>query len=464
MSTSAEDREVMERIARLASRVNRHKNQQAGLIPPPPFRAQHRMSIDSKSARRTDIDVPKDTGYYRGSHRGHPYRGYHGAPRPVHRNRTLVLNGASPSSRSVDDLGASSDTSTSSWVHKNDRHLQIINSSVYQQEAPSRRQAMEQTRQQQLAAKNRQERAKLISHLNRLANNGGYETANHQKTAGKYVITVDGIQFTVTKQGSKLVKVPGASSSRSTGDGEVTYPSAGDGNSAKATPRMAVVGGVKFYRSKNGNLYRHGVVKAQRQSGTVKKVNVPCKQFSMMGSCAKGPQCRYTHDPHKVAICKDFLLGGCPNGDDCDLSHDPTPERTPACLHYARDSCTKSDCKYAHVKVSTAAPVCRSFGFYGYCEGGAECPERHVFECPDFSNTGTCKIRGCKLPHRERASVLRKASSSKSEDVEMEDVSSDDDGESIDDYDVDSDEVDEFIGEDETGGLDFTEQKDFIEL
>lgn len=254
----------MERIARLASRVNRHKNQQAGLIPPPTFRAQHRMSIDSKSARRTDIDVPKDTGYYRGSHRGHPYRGYHGAPRPVHRNRTLVLNGASPSSRSVDDLGASSDTSTSSWVHKNDRHLQIINSSVYQQEAPSRRQAMEQTRQQQLAAKNRQERAKLISHLNRLANNGGYETANHQKTAGKYVITVDGIQFTVTKQGSKLVKVPGASSSRSTGDGEVTYPSAGDGNSAKATPRMAVVGGVKFYRSKNGNLYRHGVVKAQR--------------------------------------------------------------------------------------------------------------------------------------------------------------------------------------------------------
>lgn len=87
-----------------------------------------------------------------------------------------------------------------------------------------------------------------------------------------------------------------------------------------------------------------------------------------------------------------------------------------------------------------------------------------MFECPDFSNTGTCKIRGCKLPHRERASVLRKASSFKSEDVEMEDVSSDDDGESIDDYDVDSDEVDEFIGEDETGGLDFTEQKDFIEL
>ena len=64
---------------------------------------------------------------------------------------------------------------------------------------------------------------------------------------------------------------------------------------------MAVVGGVRFYRSKNGNLYRHGILKAQRyvprdtplpqltpesvrQSGTVKKVNVPCKAFSMTGN------------------------------------------------------------------------------------------------------------------------------------------------------------------------------------
>jgi len=233
---------------------------------------------------------------------------------------------------------------------------------------------------------------------------------------------------------------------------------------------MALIGGVKFYRSKNGNLYRHGIVKAQRQSGAVKKVDVPCKQFSMTGSCAQGPRCRYVHDPHKVAICKDFLQQGeCPHGDNCDLSHEAVPERTPACLHFARDSCTKPDCRYAHVKVSPAAPVCRDFGFYGYCAKGASCPDRHVFECPDFSNTGVCKSKGCKLPHRERASVLRRGaggrdlSSMDNDDQEMEDVSSDDDGESIDD-DVDSDEVDEFIGQDERGGLDFAEQKDFIEL
>jgi hypothetical protein len=158
--------------------------------------------------------------------------------------------------------------------------------------------------------------------------------------------------------------------------------------------------------------------------------------------------------------------GDCPNGDNCDLSHDPIPERTPTCLHFARDSCTKPDCRYAHVKVSPAAPVCRDFGLYGYCAKGAACPDRHAFECPDFSNTGVCKIKGCKLPHRERASVLRRgaAAAAAAEDDEMEDVSSDDDGESIDDDDVDSDEVDEFIGHDENGGVDFEEQKDFIEL
>lgn len=173
-----------------------------------------------------------------------------------------------------------------------------------------------------------------------------------------------------------------------------------------------------------------------------------------------------------MAICKDFLLqgGGCPHGEHCDLSHDPTPERTPTCLHFARDSCTKPDCKYAHVKVSPAAPVCRDFGFYGYCGKGAACSDRHVFECPDFSNTGVCKAKGCKLPHRERASVLRRggggAAAAAAEDEEMADLSSDedDDGESIDDDDVDSDEVDEFIGTDEQGGLDFAEQRDFIAL
>ncbi|KAH6854619.1 hypothetical protein B0I37DRAFT_362529 [Chaetomium sp. MPI-CAGE-AT-0009] len=483
--SSAEDREMMERIGRLAGQINRHRNQQAGVGPARHVRTQHHAGYS--------------TAWRRG---GFHHRGGHSRVRmPVYRNRSLVLNGGSQQNQSGEaESGTTSDASTSSWVTKNDRHLQLINTNVYTKDAQARAAAMEQTRRQKLALRDKQERAKLSNHINRMVNSGGFVGAN-QQAAGKYEITVQGVRFLVVKNGSKLVKVPG------------------DNNSAKATPKMALVGGVKFYRSKNGNLYRHGIVKAQRyvswnpgagqltpgfsgrQSGAVKKVNVPCKQFSMTGnsifldrlpkqyhpdrasvshrrianrdtgSCTHGPRCRYVHDPHKVAICKDFLQQGeCPSGDNCDLSHELIPERTPACLHFARDSCTKADCKYTHVKVSPAAPVCRDFGFYGYCQKGTSCPDRHVFECPDFSNTGVCKIKGCKLPHRERASVLRKGaggrdlSSAGDGDEGMADLSSDDDGESIDEDDVDSDEVDEFIGEDENGGLDFAEQKDFIEL
>ena len=219
----------------------------------------------------------------------------------MYRNRTLVLNGGSqPNQPTEADSGATSDASASSWVTKTDRHLQLINSSVYQKDAQARTLAMEQSRRQKRALRDRQERAKLISHLNRMANSGGFGQAN-QQTPTKYEIVVEGVRFTVAKNGSKLVKVPGASRPY-TRPFHGAHPATGDGNSAKATPKMAIIGGVKFYRSKNGNLYRHGIVKAQRyvprgrqaeqltpassgrQSGTVKKVNVPCKQFSMTGN------------------------------------------------------------------------------------------------------------------------------------------------------------------------------------
>ncbi|KAJ4290131.1 hypothetical protein N0V88_006638 [Collariella sp. IMI 366227] len=506
MST-AEDRELKERIARLAGQINRHKNQQAGFVPEPPVRAHHRKPTADRPADRfhNPADPRRDAGHPTAWRRGgFPSRGGHHSTRmPVYRNKTLILNGGSQQNQNGDaDSGATSDASNSSWVTKHDRHLQLINTNVYKKDAEARTHAIEQTRRQKLALRDRQERAKLINHLGRIANSGSFGI-NKQAANDKYEIAVQGVRFIVAKNGSKLIRAPGASRcSEKTIQG--THTTAGDANSAKATPKMADIGGVKFYRSKNGNLYRHGIVKAQRyvlqshatdqltpaflgrRSGAVKKVNVPCKQFSMtgnsifldrrptqhlprpgLGSCAQGPRCRYVHDPHKVAICKDFLQQGeCANGAHCDLSHDPTPERTPACLHFARDSCTKADCKYAHVKVSPAAPVCRDFGLYGYCPRGAACADRHAFECPDFSNTGACKTRGCKLPHRERASVLlRRGTARDGDDAEMADLSSDDeDGESIDDDDVDSDEVDEFIGQDESGALDFAEQKDFIEL
>lgn len=135
--------------------------------------------------------------------------------------------------------------------------------------------------------------------------------------------------------------------------------------------------------------------------------------------------------------------GKCASGEACDLSHDLTPERVPNCLHFAKGNCAKAECPFTHSKAPPGAPVCRPFGMLGYCDKGGECEERHVFECPDFSNTGRCKTKGCKLLHRERASVLRAQARS---DDNMDDVSSDDEGAHSDD--VDSDEVAEFIDAD----------------
>ncbi|EFX04057.1 ccch zinc finger DNA-binding protein [Grosmannia clavigera kw1407] len=388
----------------------------------------------------------------------HPYRprgGYRGKP-AAYRNRTLVLNCSSNGDKSDGTDAPQKSESLSAngnWVSKTDRHMQLINSTVYEKEAPARTKAIEQTRLHNQKMKDDRERAKLQNHLRYLANShggsvgGGSSNYNaNGRAPTPYQIVVQGISFHVVKNGSKLVKAPG------------------DPNPPSSTPKTAIVGGVKFFRSKNGNLYRHGVVKAQRRAGNVKKIDQPCKIFS-----TTGPFCRYIHDPVKVAVCKEFLQKGhCASGDDCDLSHELTAERTPFCLHYAKGSCTNPNCPYTHSEVSTGALVCRPFGLYGYCEKGADCLERHVFECPDFSNTGVCKVKGCKLPHRERASFMRRANiaslerDADAEDADMVDASSD---ESVHSDDVDSDEVDEFVGADgNDADLDFVTQKDFIEF
>ncbi|POS75054.1 CCCH zinc finger protein [Diaporthe helianthi] len=313
-------------------------------------------------------------GYHRGRHQytATGRAGYRVA-KPVHRHRSLVLNGPNVNSNSSQAAGpAADDSSSSSWVTRNDRHLQLINSSVFQEQSEARARAMQQTRVQKQQEKEHHERAKLMKHLQHIAKPS---TASVNPTSPtSYEILVEGVRFRVANNGSKLVKL------------------AGDPNDPKATPKMALVGGVKFHRSKSGNMYRQAIVKAHRQSTAMKKINVICRNFS-----------------------------------------------------------------------NTVAPVCQSFGSYGYCAKGISCSDRHVFECPDFSNTGVCKTKGCKLPHRERASVLRKANAALEQNASRDgegDLSSDDDDNSVSSDDVDSDEVEEFVGEEDP--TDFN--KDFISL
>ncbi|OLN88640.1 Zinc finger CCCH domain-containing protein [Colletotrichum chlorophyti] len=428
--SSQEQQDLLARIGQLAGKINLHKAQQAGV-----------QSVPSGQASYSRHNTYRPGGFPH-KHRAQPYPSPRGPS--GFRHRSLVVNNGGtqtpPSDSSTPEASGPTEGS-GAWIAKNTPgQRSLINSAVYRQSSEAHTKTAEATRQQRIRQQDSHEKSQLANHFQRYTGHGALGAPTNVTAAGQHEVEIQGIRYRVARNGSKLIKV------------------SGDLHPVNATPKVAYVGGVKFHRSKTGNLYRAGILRAQRQNG-VKKVDVPCSMFSLTGSCAKGPACRYIHDASRVAVCREMLhKGDCSNGESCDLSHDLTPQRTPTCVHFIKGNCAKPNCPYAHSSVSPGALVCRSFGLYGYCDKGDECSERHVFECPDFSNTGKCKNRSCKLLHRERASVLRKRADTDGE--EMEDLSSDD--EPIDSDDVDSDEVEEFIIDGVGDDSDFKVQKDFI--
>lgn len=155
-----------------------------------------------------------------------------------------------------------------------------------------------------------------------------------------------------------------------------------------------------------------------KEGETVSQPKTPCAAFTATGICKRN-HCPHIHDPDKTAICKKFLFKeSCPNGESCALSHEPNPHRSPHCIHFQNESCNKDGCHYAHVHVNAAASICEPFARLGYCEKGAKCADRHAFECPDFTNKGSCQTKGCRLPHVVHAGRLRKAAHASSSETE----------------------------------------------
>lgn len=148
--------------------------------------------------------------------------------------------------------------SSQGFVAKTGRHLQLINSSIYEKDSQTRSKAIEQTRKLKLKQRDEREKTKLHNHIQRIGS-----AITGESASSSYETEIQGIKFRVTKDGSKLAKIPGekikwhfqAIIGRSS-----SYT--GDLNAAKSTPKTAMVGGVRFYRTKNGNMYRSGIVKA----------------------------------------------------------------------------------------------------------------------------------------------------------------------------------------------------------
>lgn len=107
-----------------------------------------------------------------------------------------------------------------------------------------------------------------------------------------------------------------------------------------------------------------------------------------------------------------------------------------------RGNCTKENCKYPHVRVNPAAPVCNAFARVGWCAKGTGCNHRHAKECPAYSNHGECHDDKCHLPHIDRAVTMRMRQASVDPaapevqgkvkgDEEMTDAGASDDGDAV---------------------------------
>ncbi|KAJ6086712.1 hypothetical protein N7467_005626 [Penicillium canescens] len=434
-----ENEDLLAKIGQLAGQINRHKSQDTQST-------NHQSQYVSRHAPTHSGWAPYPRGRGRGRGRG--------ATAP-HRHRTLVLNNAAgPNQGNTSSPGSMSDNTSegrsaptsigNGWVAKRDRHMQLINSAIYDKETQARSKAIEETRRLKEQKRTEREQAKVLRYAQ---GSGAALVSTPANPSAGHQILVNEVPFKIARGGSKLIRI------------------SNDPNTANTTPKRVTVAGVAFVRSKNGNLHRVGAVASKKT--THKKRDELCKRFSTTGTCYKGPDCLFTHDPEKVAICKDFLqTGQCGAGTSCDLSHEPSPHRSPTCMHFLRGRCANPDCRYAHIRVTPGAPVCRAFATLGFCDKGSACEEKHVHECPDYANNGACNKKRCQLPHVDRAGQIRKAAAAAASKANLGEDDSDPSSEeeeydAIDSDDVDSDAFDDTVIE----GVDSGEtagQQDFI--
>ncbi|KAG4304645.1 hypothetical protein PORY_002038 [Pneumocystis oryctolagi] len=300
-------------------------------------------------------------------------KSYHYPRNPKHRSRhmSLIVNTGDTNA----NINNSSQPIPSGWIQRKDRHIQLINASIYDSTAKKRVKEIEETR---LQKKLKQELLKE-------------EKSENLEKNDKKELIINGVKFYMKKNKNKLIR-------------------AKDNDPSVKTLKKAFVSGSVFWRSRNGNLWRASLIKSKikKNKFPVKKIEKNCQYYTRLGKCLQGKSCPYKHNPNHVAICPLFMKGKCPNENSCDLSHEPTPHRVSACLHFLRGQCSNTNCLYAHIRVNPSAPICREFAIDGYCEKGVECREKHLRECPDFSEKGSCSIKNCRLPHIERAARKRK--------------------------------------------------------
>ena len=209
--------------------------------------------------------------------RGTPYGYARGRARNAvanHRNRTLIMNNSVSKPDEVTGVKlvgsetrndtmnqVQSPTNAGSWVSKRDRHMQLINTSVYDRVSQERVRSMEATNDSRQRQRSDIEKVRLKRHFQSLANSSSSADKASSSLATRE-IEINCIRFRLTDGGSKLMRVSGR------GFEVIWEPcfnkNADDPNTARATPKRTKVAGITFIRSKNGNLYRSGLIKNKK--------------------------------------------------------------------------------------------------------------------------------------------------------------------------------------------------------
>ncbi|KAI9657684.1 MAG: hypothetical protein M1821_002860 [Bathelium mastoideum] len=257
-----EEEELQAKIAALSGRIQMHKQA-----------AEHVNYSSPSIMRGGDSRWTPQRGTPYGIPRGRGYR-----YQPPHRNRSLVMNSpgspqTSPTVQMSPTQSAILSTAQDStgWVKRHDRHDQLINTAVFDQKNQERIQAMEETAQKKQRERNALQKHKVMKHfaVDQVSASPGQAT----NTTVKHEVDVDNIRFCVADGGSKLIRIDGEwKPIRNGHDVSVTCVEGSPGNpqTARSTPKKTSIGGVLFLRSKNGNLYRSGLVK-KKQAGQLRK-------------------------------------------------------------------------------------------------------------------------------------------------------------------------------------------------
>jgi hypothetical protein len=240
----ADDAALQAKIAALAGAINRHKQQQ----PEPVANLAHPQHAYNNT--------------------GQPYRGnlqtsnHRWAPFPSTRGRGRGRGGYGPAFQNRTLVNA---TTTSA--------------------PPTPTTTNGTLQQQQQDWQNREEKSKLAHHFN--------------KPGVNRELVIEGVRFTMKEDGSKLIRVTGEHWNTNVIDGigrilNCTEPSA----TSPRTPKKAVVAGVEFFRTKNGNLLRSATI------------NVAAKYAGYDMEAADYCWQHHRPTPKPAAQCEHFIKNG----------------------------------------------------------------------------------------------------------------------------------------------------------